>query len=70
MVVTLKVILPALPAIFSFQAVANPHYRPEQYLKNYALSTCAAVGYQSKEVKNDAAAAPRGSKKGCAGVFA
>ncbi|VTT27920.1 Uncharacterised protein [Klebsiella pneumoniae] len=53
-------ILLAMPALFSLQAVANPHYSPEQYLKNYALSTCVAQGYQSKEVKDDADAAARG----------
>ena len=39
---------------------ANTDYTPEQYIKNYALSTCISQGYRSKEVKNDAAAAARG----------
>lgn len=29
---------------------ARKHYTPTQYLKNYALSSCIADGYQSKAV--------------------
>lgn len=39
------------------------HYTPVQYLKNYALSSCIADGYQSKEVVNDAVAAANGYKE-------
>lgn len=48
--------------LFSLQvfAMPQPQYSSEQYLKNYALSTCIAQGYQSKEVIDDAAAAARG----------
>ncbi|ELY4872322.1 T6SS amidase immunity protein Tai4 family protein [Cronobacter sakazakii] len=47
--------------LLASQALARTTtYSPEAYLKNYALSTCVAQGYQSKEVKNDAAAAARG----------
>ncbi|EKK5269910.1 type VI secretion system amidase immunity protein Tai4 [Cronobacter dublinensis] len=51
----------ALTCIISSQAMARTtEYSPEDYLKNYALSTCIAQGYVSKEVKKDAAAAARG----------
>ncbi|CCJ73119.1 putative periplasmic protein [Cronobacter condimenti 1330] len=47
--------------LISSQTMARTtEYSPEEYLKNYALSTCIAQGYQSKEVKNDAAAAASG----------
>ncbi len=46
--------------LFSVQAIARTAYSPEEYLKNYALSTCIAQGYESTEVKNDASAAARG----------
>jgi len=36
------------------------HYTPIQYLKNYALSSCIADGYQSKDVVNDASAGANG----------
>jgi len=39
------------------------YYTPIQYLKNYALSSCIADGYQSKEVVNDAVAAANGYKE-------
>jgi hypothetical protein len=39
------------------------HYTPIQYLKNYALSSCIADGYQSKEVANDAVIAANGYKE-------
>jgi hypothetical protein len=39
------------------------HYTPIQYLKNYALSSCIADGYQSKEVVNDASAGANGYKE-------
>lgn len=42
---------------------ARKHYTPVQYLKNYALSSCVADGYQSKEVVNDAVAAANGYKE-------
>ncbi|ELY4672353.1 T6SS amidase immunity protein Tai4 family protein [Cronobacter muytjensii] len=46
--------------LFSVQAIARTAYSPEEYLKNYALSTCIAQGYESTEVKSDASAAARG----------
>ena len=39
------------------------HYTPIQYLKNYALSSCIADGYQSKDVINDASAGANGYKE-------
>ena len=39
------------------------HYTPIQYLKNYALSSCIADGYQSKDVVSDATAAANGYKE-------
>lgn len=39
------------------------HYTPIQYLKNYALSSCIADGYQSKDVVNDASAGANGYKE-------
>jgi hypothetical protein len=39
------------------------HYTPIQYLKNYALSSCIADGYQSKEVVIDASAGANGYKE-------
>lgn len=42
------------------QASAREEYSSEQYLKNFALSTCVSIGYQSEKVKKDAAAASRG----------
>ncbi|MDX5627148.1 MULTISPECIES: T6SS amidase immunity protein Tai4 family protein [unclassified Brenneria] len=50
----------ALLAIFSTPVVARVDYTSEEYLKNYALSTCLAQGYHSEEVKNDAAAVASG----------
>ena len=44
-------------------ASTRGHYTPVQYLKNYALSSCLADGYQSKEVINDAVAAANGYKE-------
>lgn len=44
-------------------ASTSGHYTPVQYLKNYALSSCIADGYQSKEVVNDAVAAANGYKE-------
>ena len=41
-------------------ASAKTDYSPEQYIKNYALSTCISQGYNTREGKNDAAAAARG----------
>lgn len=41
-------------------ANANAEYTSGQYIKNYALSVCVAKGYNSKQVKDDAAAAARG----------
>jgi hypothetical protein len=42
---------------------ARTHYTPIQYLKNYALSSCIADGYQSKDVIDDATAAANGYKE-------
>ena len=39
------------------------YYTPIQYLKNYALSSCIARGYQSKDVVNDAIVAANGYKE-------
>lgn len=44
-------------------ASTRKHYTPVQYLKNYALSSCIADGYQSREVVNDAVAAANGYKE-------
>ncbi len=44
-------------------APTRKHYTPIQYLKNYALSSCIADGYQSKEVVDDAIAAANGYKE-------
>ncbi|MEK0166610.1 T6SS amidase immunity protein Tai4 family protein [Pseudescherichia vulneris] len=46
--------------LLSSQAIGHVGYSPEEYLKNYALSTCLAQGYQSEEVTKDASAAARG----------
>ncbi|CCG88431.1 T6SS amidase immunity protein Tai4 family protein [Erwinia piriflorinigrans] len=50
--------------ILSLQASCNAYagnkYNPQTNLKKYALSTCLSQGYQSKEIKEDAAAAARG----------
>ncbi|WP_024559632.1 T6SS amidase immunity protein Tai4 family protein [Franconibacter pulveris] len=46
--------------LVSFQLMARVEYNSEEYLKNYALSTCLAQGYQADEVKKDASAAARG----------
>lgn len=46
--------------LLSSQAIGRVEYSPEEYLKNYALSTCLAQGYQAEEVKKDASAAARG----------
>lgn len=45
---------------FSASSIAHVDYNPETWLKNYALSTCLAMGYRAQEVKTDAAAAARG----------
>lgn len=49
-----------LGLMISTHAFARVEYSPEEYLKNYALSTCLAQGYQAEEVKKDASAAARG----------
>ncbi|WP_144817770.1 T6SS amidase immunity protein Tai4 family protein [Enterobacter sp. DE0047] len=46
--------------LLSSQAIGRMEYSSEEYLKNYALSTCLAQGYQAEEVKKDASAAARG----------
>ena len=43
--------------------IEKKHYTPIQYLKNYALSSCIADGYQSKDVVNDATAGANGYKE-------
>jgi hypothetical protein len=43
--------------------VNRRHYSPIQYLKNYALSSCIADGYQSKGAVNDAIATANGYKE-------
>lgn len=35
-------------------------YSPKEFFKNYALSTCIADGFESKDVVSEAAAAARG----------
>jgi hypothetical protein len=45
------------------ETTTRKYYTPVQYLKNYALSSCIADGYQSKEVVNDAVAAANGYKE-------
>lgn len=49
-----------LGLMISTHAFARVEYSPEEYLKNYALSTCLAQGYQAEQVKKDASAAARG----------
>lgn len=44
-------------------SIERQRYTPVQYLKNYALSSCIADGYQSKEVASDATAAANGYKE-------
>lgn len=44
-------------------SIEKKHYTPIQYLKNYALSSCIADGYQSKDVVNDATAGANGYKE-------
>jgi hypothetical protein len=44
----------------SVHAEQSKKYTPKEYLKNYALSTCIADGFDSKEVVSEAAAAARG----------
>lgn len=61
------------PSFFYFLALVSSacygdslekkHYTPIQYLKNYALSSCIADGYQSKDVVNDASAGANGYKE-------
>ena len=41
-------------------AAQSKKYTPKEYFKNYALSTCIADGFDSKEIVSDAAAAARG----------
>jgi uncharacterized protein YceK len=41
-------------------STTNKKYSPMQYLKNYALCTCIADGFESNEVIRDAAAGARG----------
>ncbi|KGT95213.1 type VI secretion protein [Erwinia typographi] len=60
MITKVNLILIVMTMLFTLQTNAKVEYTPEQYLKNYALSTCVSDGYSSKEVKNDAAAAARG----------
>ncbi len=44
----------------SVSADISRKYSPKEYFKNYALSTCIADGFDSKEVVAEAAAAARG----------
>ena len=44
-------------------SIDRKRYTPVQYLKNYALSSCIADGYQSNEVASDATAAANGYKE-------
>jgi hypothetical protein len=41
-------------------AQARREYSPDEYLKNFALSTCIADGYKSDEVAKDSRAAAGG----------
>lgn len=41
-------------------AAQSKKYTPKEYFKNYALSTCIADGFDSKEVVSESAAAARG----------
>lgn len=41
----------------------NSIYSPVEYLKNYALSSCVADGYRTREVMSDAVAAANGYKE-------
>jgi hypothetical protein len=56
----IKISISIVLATCSVQVSAKEEYTPEEYIKNYALSTCIAQGYNDNEVKNDAAAAARG----------
>lgn len=55
-----KIILIFISTIIYNLAFASVTYTPAEYLKNYALSTCLAYGFNSKEVIQEAAAAARG----------
>jgi hypothetical protein len=55
-------IIPALIILIGCASVQKSakQYSSIQYLKNYALCTCIADGFESKEVIKDAAAGARG----------
>lgn len=66
-------VIKIVPSFFCFLALVSSacygdgiekkHYTPIQYLKNYALSSCIADGYQSEDVVNDASAGANGYKE-------
>ncbi len=60
MVIKMRLVFSIVTMLFTLNASAKVEYTPEQYLKNYALSTCVSEGYSSESVKKDAAAAARG----------
>lgn len=49
-----------VPLTNASEKFISMEYSPDQYFKNYALSTCVADGYKAPEVIGDAAAAARG----------
>lgn len=63
--ITLSIFSFLLLAASASNATENTkrRYTPVEYLKNYALSSCIADGYQAKEVINDATAAANGYKE-------
>lgn len=62
-IVAILCALMPLSAACGGDPAARVPYTPGQYLKNYALSSCIADGYQPKEVVNDAVAASNGYKE-------
>lgn len=54
-----KIIAIFIGIVISSDVMARVIYTPTEYLKNYALSTCLAYGFNSKEVIEEAAAAAR-----------
>lgn len=56
----IRLIILIFISMISLQLPAKINDSAQQYIKNYAFSTCIAQGYKSREVKDDAAAAARG----------
>lgn len=62
-IVTLFFGLVLIPSACYGDSIERKRYTPTQYLKNYALSSCIADGYQAKDVVHDAIAAANGYKE-------